>query len=103
MTTRIDVRAQSEQMARARSVLAALCDRSGPAGLAAVEAFCILDDAAPPYPPLVELPAGTQFSDQDAIDALLAAVEASSDTEELARMVQAAEALRNPPLSVPWA
>lgn len=102
MPTRIEVRAQSEQLAWARSVLAALCDRPGPAGVAAVEAFCVLDDVEPPYPPLVELPAGTVLVDQDGIDALLAAVDTAAGVEELGRLAQAAEALRNPPPMWPW-
>lgn len=102
MTMSIEVRRQSPQLARARSVLAALSDRPGPPGIAAVEAFCVLDDVAPPYPPLQELSPGTPVTDQDAIDALQAAIDDATDNEELARLAGAAQALRNPPTTWPW-
>lgn len=66
-------------------------------GLAAIEAYAALENVAPPYPPLVELPAGTQVSDQDGINALAAAVDVAQDSAELARLVEAAHVLRDAP------
>lgn len=97
MDTFVHARPQSEQMAHARTVLAALSDRPGSAGLAAIEAFCVLDDVGPPYPPVVELPPGSAVTDQDAIDALVAAVDECDDSLELARLVEAAYVLRDAP------
>lgn len=87
---------QSEQLAYARSVLAALARGRAPLdALPAVEALAVIE-TVPPYPPVVELADDVVVSEQTALDALAAAVEASADIPEIGRLVQGAESLRTP-------
>lgn len=74
MDTYVHARPQSQQLAHARAVLATLADRPGMDGLAASEAFCVLDNTGPPYPPAAALPLGSAVTGKDAFNTLAAAV-----------------------------
>lgn len=90
------IRPQTPPLRYARAVLAALTRRPGLAALPAVEALATLDLVQPPYPPVEELPDDTAVGDDDALDALAAAVQQAADPAEAARLVDAAESLRTP-------
>lgn len=92
----IQMSTQTPAMARARSVLMALATPAGWAGLPAAEAFFTLSDVVPPYPPAQPAEDEEAITLKDALVALHAAIEQTSDPEEIARIVEAADCLQHP-------
>lgn len=89
---------QGPALRRARSLLAALCERPGLEALPAIEALAVLDGARPPLPPVDELPADEvgAVTVAQAQDALVDAARGAADAGEAARIAQAGLSLRSP-------